>query len=59
MAKQRSQKPAAKVRRPVRLELPEEQHRELRVLAAAAGKPMSQFVRDIVLEAIAKRAKRK
>jgi plasmid stability protein len=37
----------------VRLDLPEDKHAELRVVAAMAGKSMSEYVRDLVLEAIA------
>jgi hypothetical protein len=43
--------------RAVRVELPADKHTELRVLAARAGKPMSQYVRDLVLEVINRQSK--
>lgn len=39
----------------VRLYLPPEAHARLRVLAAAAGVPMSRFTRQLVLEKISEK----
>ncbi len=40
--------------RPVRLDLTQPQHEALRVMAARAGKPMSQYVRELVVRTIEK-----
>lgn len=43
------------VEMPVRLTLPPEQHDRLRLLAAAARLPMSQYVRQLVLAKISEK----
>ena len=43
--------------RAVRLELDGSRHQTLRVLAAQSGKPMSQFVRELVEKEIDRKSK--
>ena len=57
MAKKKTDKPempasAEPKSKPVRLDLDEQEHRELRAVAGLSGKSMSAYARDAVLEVV-------
>jgi len=51
------QKKTPPVRIPVRVDLEPDEHQQLRVVAAQAGKSMAEFARDLLRKAIKEKGK--